>query len=230
MSESLEIRAVLVDMDGTVVDSHASVELYWSVVAQRYGLDVDEILAYCHGRPAADTMGRFAPHVAEEEWHGLHEELEAKAGDRRRLIKPIPGAARFLGQLVESGVPWALVTSAPTHAARKHFVTCEFPWPEAVVSVEEITKGKPDPEGYLMAADMLEVSADQTVVFEDAPAGIRAGVASGAKVIVVGSHPLDSLRLEEGGDMAESIVAQVPTLEAVSVERTETPEVFRLKW
>ena len=99
----------------------------------------------------------------------------------------IPGAVAFFQQLDQLGVPYAVVTSATADLARTRIVAAGLPIPDVLVTPETITQGKPNPEGYLTAASQLGVAPSQTVVFEDADAGITAGIAAGAQVVVVGS-------------------------------------------
>ena len=87
------------------------------------------------------------------------------------------------------------------------------------------------PEGYLMAAAALGVAAEDCVVFEDAPAGIRAGLASGAKVLVVdGNSPLDPARLGSDSHLEGNIVGQVPNLDSMRIARADKPGLFQITW
>ncbi len=101
-------------------------------------------------------------------------------------VKEIPGARRLLDGLADARV--AVVTSAPRALAEVRMAAAGVRIPEVLVSSEDVTRGKPDPEGYLTAASRLGVAPTDCLVIEDAEAGIRAGLASGARVLVVGSH------------------------------------------
>lgn len=231
MTSSLEMRGVLIDMDGTAVDSNAIVEQSWAEVAQEFGLDLETLLAFSHGRPSTETFAKFIPSMEEEEIQERHQAMLDREHALAHLVVPILGADSFLLSLDDLGVPWALVTSAPRSLARARFTHAELPWPAVSVPVDDIVEGKPHPEGYLKAAAALGVSAEDCVVFEDAPAGIRAGLASGAKVIVVdGSGPLNPARLGSDRGLGGNIVGQVPNLTSMRVGATETPGLFELTW
>lgn len=186
--DEISAAGFLFDMDGTLVDSTAVVESVWTAFADRHGVDAAALLAYAHGRQAADTVGHFLPGVAEHERAVLVRGLVAEEVTRTDGIVEIPGAVALLEHLVAQGAPVAVVTSAPRKLAVARLRAAGVPVPDVLVAAEDVSRGKPDPEGYLRAAEQLGVPIDECVVFEDAEAGIAAAVASGARVVVVGHH------------------------------------------
>jgi sugar-phosphatase len=183
-ARTLTCRAVLFDMDGTLVNSTAVVEQVWGEFAARYGLDIEEILRTSHGVQAGDTVRRYAPPGADV--LALTAELGAMERVRTEGILPLPGAARLLAALPADAV--ALVTSADRVLADVRMGAAGLAMPATVVTAELVTRGKPDPEGYLKAAAGLGVDPSEAVVFEDAPAGIAAGVAAGIPTVAVGPN------------------------------------------
>jgi sugar-phosphatase len=181
---TLTCRAVLFDMDGTLVDSTAVVEEVWGEFAVRYGLDIAEILRTSHGIQAADTVRRFAPAGADVV--ALTAELGAMERVRTAGIVALPGAAELLRSLPADAV--ALVTSADRILADIRMGAAGLAMPAKAVTAELVTHGKPHPEGYLKAAGLLGVEPEDAVVFEDAPAGIAAGVAAGIRTVAVGPN------------------------------------------
>ncbi len=178
----LSARAILFDMDGTLVNSDGAVRRIWTNFAERFGLDVDEIQKTSHGVKMSETIRRWAP--AEIDEFALEAELQAIELADRDGIEPVPGAAAFLASLPADRV--ALVTSATAPLARMRMEICGLPMPSVLVTAEDVTVGKPDPECYRLAASRLGVDASDCIVVEDAEAGISAGLAAGATVVVVG--------------------------------------------
>lgn len=186
----LTAAAALFDMDGTLVDSHAVVESLWAGFADRYDVDLDALLGYSHGRQTTDTVGRFLPDGIDP--LPVIAELEAAGLERLDEISEVPGAAALLGRL--RGTPVAVVTSAPRDLTVRRLEAVGIPVPDVLVCAEDVAEGKPSPEGYLRAAELLGAVPRACVALEDAEAGLRAAVASGAQVVVVGPHESPTTR------------------------------------
>ncbi|WP_320784538.1 HAD-IA family hydrolase [Streptomyces sp. CRN 30] len=176
--------ALLLDMDGTLVDSTVVVERTWRRFARRHGLDAEAILATAHGRRTAETVARYAPagvDAAAETARLVAEEVEDVDG-----VVPVPGAPELLAALPDDR--WAVVTSAGRELTHRRMTAAGLPLPPLLISADDVREGKPSPEGYLAAAAALGVPASETVVFEDAEAGLLAAAAAGATPVVVGAH------------------------------------------
>jgi mannitol-1-/sugar-/sorbitol-6-phosphatase len=181
---TLSARALLFDMDGTLVDSTAVVETAWTRLAERFGVDPVEVLAGIHGVRAVDSIRRWAPAGADIE--ALVAELTEYEISHASDTAAVPGAVDFLNALP---VPaHALVTSAALPLAVARMKGAGVRLPQFVVTAEDVPRGKPAPDVYLLAAEMLGVPPADAVVFEDAEAGIQAGLAAGMRVVVVGEH------------------------------------------
>jgi len=184
MPHLIRARAALFDMDGTLVDSTAVVETIWRSFADRFGLDRAMILASVHGVRAEDSVRRFAPPGSDVA--GIVAELNAYELEHTEGTVEIPGAVAFLAALPRTRV--ALVTSASPALAAGRLAAAGVPSPDVVVTADDVLHGKPAPDCYLAAAERLGVVAADAVVFEDAEAGVRAGLAAGMRVVVVGGH------------------------------------------
>ncbi|GAA2578842.1 HAD-IA family hydrolase [Actinomadura fulvescens] len=201
--------AVLFDTDGTLVDSTPLIERAARAWAGAYGIDPDEFLAGAHGRRTSDRIAEFLSpgevRAATERLDGLEAELLAEGG-----VVALPGVPALLNSM--NGLPWAIVTSMDTGQLRARTRVAGVPLPEVVVTADEVTRGKPDPEGYLLAAHRLGVRAGDCVVVEDAPAGIRAGKQAGATVIAVTTS-------HAPGELAEADLV-IPDLAGVTATKT----------
>lgn len=178
-------RAVLLDMDGTLVDSTAVVERIWSEWAESNALDPAEVIEVVHGRQGHASMAILLPDRPHE--INLEENirlLERETADTEGVIE-IAGAATLLEAIAD--VPHALVTSANVPLATARMTAAGLGMPVVRVTAEDVTRSKPDPEGFLAAASLLNVEPADCVVFEDSPAGIAAGRAAGMRVIGVGA-------------------------------------------
>ncbi len=183
-STIFEAKALLFDMDGTLVDSTPVVERTWYRFAERHTLDVKNILANSHGRRTAETVAFFAPpgvDIKQETAKLVAEEIADVDG-----ITAVNGAKQLLNLLLP--YRWAVVTSANRELAIRRMTAAQLPIPDILITAEDVEHGKPAPDGYLMAAEKLQVSPEECLVFEDAVAGLAAANAAGMRVFAVGSH------------------------------------------
>jgi sugar-phosphatase len=192
-------HALLLDMDGTLVDSDAVVERCWRRWAARHGLDGDHVMHVVHGRQGHLSMALLLPDRPMEV--NLQENRAMLADETADTlgIVPVPGAPAFLASL--SGQPHALVTSADEALARVRMGAAGLPMPETLITAESVGASKPDPEGFLKGAAALGFLPADCLAFEDSGAGITAALAAGMRVIGVGpralahpaTHHVDSL-------------------------------------
>ena len=173
--------AFLFDMDGTILSSIIAAERVWTAWAKRHGLDVAAFLPTIHGVRTVETVRRLA-------LPGVDPEAEAAAIMRAEIedvdgIDTIAGAADFLASLPAGR--WAVVTSASRLLAERRLDAAGLPTPPLMITAEDIERGKPAPDCFLLAAERLGCAAGECLVFEDAPAGIAAAEAAGAAVVVM---------------------------------------------
>lgn len=181
MIHGFDARILLFDLDGTLVDSTRVVERQWAVWADRHQLPLERILAICHGRPSLETMRLIAPEL---------KNLEAEARDHLRReeedrdVEAVPGARELLLSIPAAN--WAIVTSCSRGLALARLEAASLPLPSILVTSDRVKRGKPDPEGYLLAANEIGADPGECLVIEDTPVGIAAGRAAGMSVLGVG--------------------------------------------
>lgn len=183
--------AFLFDMDGTVLNSIPSTERVWSRWALKHGLDVATFLPTMHGVRGIDTITRLA-------LPGVDPVAEAKDVEQQEMddtdgILPIAGAIAFLSALPADR--WGIVTSAPVALAHRRLAAAGIPLPKVIVTADDVTRGKPAPDGYRLGAERLGFDSADCLVFEDVPAGILAGESAGAHVVVMTAthhHPVET--------------------------------------
>jgi mannitol-1-/sugar-/sorbitol-6-phosphatase len=181
-------EAILVDLDGTLVDSSAPVRRAWEAFAARHGLDGEDVIRFAQGRPSGETVRLLAPDSDHDAEAAAVEgaDLRDTAG-----LFALPGAATLLA----SDRPLAVVTSCSTRLAETRLRAAGLRIPPVLVSSDGLKRGKPDPACYVIAAQRLGTDPARCLVLEDAPAGIRAGRAAGAMVVALRTtYPDDELR------------------------------------
>jgi sugar-phosphatase len=211
----LTARALLLDMDGTLVNSDAVVERCWSRWAVRHGLDPREALKVVHGRQGYATMAVLLPDRPMEENHADNRAMLAEETADLDGVVPIGGAPAFMAAV--AALPHALVTSADEPLARARMGAAGLRMPRVRVTAECVGASKPDPEGFLKGAAELGFDPADCVVFEDSEAGILAGRAAGMRVVGVGPR---------AGAFAPDV--HVPDLTHVRVEADRAGDAIRL--
>src|SRR6266481_4299198 len=191
--KSLSCRALLFDMDGVLVDSTAAVARVWAVWALKHGLDPETVVKVAHGRPSISTIRELLPRADHEAEDREVERLEIEDVEG---IAALPGAAELLRVLPAN--KYAIVTSATRPLADVRLLAAGLPVPENLVTARDAKRGKPHPDPYLRGAQLLRVPPAECVVIEDAPSGIRAGKAAGARVVALRTTASDA-ELEEAG-------------------------------
>lgn len=207
----MQCKGFLFDLDGTLVDSLPVVERSWCKWGDRFGIPHDEILGFIHGKQAITSIRHFMPGRSEEDIQAEFRFLEQIEATDIDGIVALPGALNLLNTLNEAGIPWAIVTSGSIPVAHARHRAAALPMPKVFVTAEQVKKGKPAPDAYLLGAELLGIPAQQCAVVEDAPAGLLSGLAAGCRTIAI-NVPADAPRLDE----ADLVLT---TLESLRIER-----------
>ncbi|HSP60923.1 MAG TPA: HAD-IA family hydrolase [Ornithinimicrobium sp.] len=191
-------EAVLFDNDGTLTDSRGAVVRAWTAWARHHEIPLTRFGDF-HGVPSRGIVARVAPH--------LDVETATADIDRRELadaegVVALPGAREALAAV---GARAAIVTSAGRDLAVLRLDAAGLTPPATVVTADDITRGKPDPQPFLLGARMLGVDPARCLVVEDAPAGLQAGRAAGAATLAVTT----TSELHELRGLADAVVTDL---------------------
>jgi len=201
--KQLQCDAVIFDLDGVLVDSMVVIERHWRQWAIQHNFDAAEIMRVAHGRRTVETIRLVAPHLDAEVEAARFEAGEAF--DTDGLVR-IDGAARLVRSLPRSS--WAVATSGTRDVAMTRLRHTGLPMPTVLVTADDVKRGKPDPEAYLLASERLGVAPEGCVVVEDAPAGVEAAHAAGMRVIAVATtHAQEKL------ESADTVVARLSDIQ-----------------
>jgi mannitol-1-/sugar-/sorbitol-6-phosphatase len=189
----IQCRGVLFDLDGVLVDSTPAVARVWTKWAARHGFVADEVVRQAHGRPSIATIRDLLPDADHEA-----ENLEVERGEIEDVdgVIPLPGALKLLQTLPQDR--WTIATSCTRRLAEVRIRAAGLPLPRHMITSNDVLRGKPDPEPYFKAAQILGLAPGDCIVVEDAPAGIRAGKAAGTRVLALRTTAPDAELTEAG--------------------------------
>ena len=205
----IKCRGILFDLDGVLVDSTPAVARVWAGWAREHGFEPEDVVRQAHGRPSLSTIRELLPngdHAAEDR------EVERREIADVEGVIALPGAVDLLRALPAER--WTIVTSCTRPLASVRIAAARLPMPLGLVTSTDVRKGKPDPDPYLAGARILGVNAADCLVIEDAPAGIRAGKAAGARVLALRTTAADAELREAGADWIADNCADL-TVESV---------------
>jgi sugar-phosphatase len=192
--------AVLADLDGTLVDSMAAARRAWAAWGRRRGIDGVAPQEANTGRPAREVIALVVDDLALIE--------EDTAFVREREVSDVAGVVAYPGAAEILALPRAaIVTSCERPLALARLRATGLPVPDVLVTADQIARGKPAPDAYLLAAERLGADPAECVVLEDAPAGVAAGRAAGMIVwAVTTTHDPEELR---GADRVAGRLAEL---------------------
>lgn len=209
----LDVDAILLDMDGTLVDSGAAVERSWNQLLDELGLET-RFTHTMHGVPARLSLRQLLPDASEEQLDAAHrriEEIEIRDVDG---IEVLPGTARVLAELEAAsaalGRPaWTIVTSCTRELFEARWATTGLPAPAATVTADQVTRGKPDPEPFVTGATRLGIAPARCLAVEDSLGGIRSAGGAGCRTVAVTTTtPAADLT-----DLADALITSLDDIE-----------------
>ena len=177
---TVSAQALLFDFDGVLVSSLGSVQRCWRQWAKLYGIPDADSFNIPHGVPARDIIRQLRPEVDQAAALQVIEGLEI---DDVADLKVLPGVQALLQSLPPER--WSIVTSCTRPLLLGRLRAAGLPMPQNVVTADDVTRGKPDPEPYRSGADLLGFAPEDCIVVEDAPSGVAAGIGAGCRVLAV---------------------------------------------
>jgi mannitol-1-/sugar-/sorbitol-6-phosphatase len=216
--DALDARAIVFDLDGVLVDTMPAIRAAWAEWALQRNLAPAEVLGSIH-MTGVELVRRFAPEA------DPRAEIEAVAARQRHLetsVERYPGALELLEALPRDR--WAVVTSARRAGALRHLTLAGLPQPAVLVTAEDTLRGKPDPAGYRLAAERLDIEPRECVAVEDSPGGVRAARDAGMFTIAVTTTHAPSELVDAG-----AIVPSVASLR-VSLDPGQNLGRVRVRW
>jgi sugar-phosphatase len=184
----MKFKGILFDLDGTLIDSLAVVDRAWRSWAERNALDAEHVMQVIHGRPARESVMELLKGADLLKIEQEFSWLERYEAEDTQGVHALPGAVALLNQLNTLQIPWAIVTSGTLPVASARIKATGLPAPKVLITPEQVKKGKPDPEPFLLGAEKLGLAARHCLVFEDAPAGVKAGHSANCSVIALLTH------------------------------------------
>ena len=208
------IHALLFDMDGVVIDTHASVEYFWNQLADKYNVTLTDIdyERFIHGTQAHTTLDRYFPMLTSHDKNIIAKEIVIYEDELTYTL--MSGVLDLLSSLKVHGIPTALVTSGSQRKVDAVFsqvpLSDKF---DALITAESVQRGKPDPACYRLAAQNLSIDPQHCIVFEDSMSGTQAALGAGATVIGVGKT---NILIDKGATQV------IPNFEDVTMQRLNT--------
>lgn len=184
-----EVDALLLDMDGTLVDSGAAVERSWDQALAQLGSD-RTFTPDMHGTPARQVLAQIFPDFDAEQLEAAHRLVEDREMADVEGIVVLPGTQRVLAELdaaaAQLGRPtWTIVTSCTRPLFEVRWKVTGLPHPESLVTADQVSIGKPDPAPYLLGMQRLDVHGGAALAIEDSVGGLRSAREAGARTLAV---------------------------------------------
>lgn len=201
----LRAQGLLFDLDGTLIDSLPAVDRAWGQFAEKHGFSHDFVRSRIHGRRSIDSIRELVPHVdslAEDAWMRKLESTDTQG------VVALPGAKALLEALPLDR--WCVVTSGTSDVARARLAAVGLPLPRFAVFGEDVERGKPAPDPFLLGAERLGFSPADCIGFEDTDAGLGSVRAAGVRPVAVGRPPLVDMTGVELIVLEDSLELQLP--------------------
>lgn len=173
---AVEVKGLLFDNDGVLIDSTAAVEASWRAFASWYDLPADDVLTRVHGRRSRDVIAHYADRLPVPSDEAFARYIDVCVREFAE-VTVLPGAAKLISSLPPHG--WAVVTSGTRIVTEARMAAAGLSRPPVLITAEDVPTGKPDPAPYRIAAERLDLNPADCLAVEDAPAGLASAHAAG---------------------------------------------------
>ncbi len=201
-------QVALFDFDGVIADTEPLYDHYWNEAGERYHTGIPHF--------ASHIKGTTMPYILEKYFSDRSETFrqqivrESEAFEQQMPFPPVPGALDFLHLLKDKGIRIGLVTSSDDFKLKRALQILHLEsFFETIVSADRITRGKPDPMCYELAATDLQVAPSDCIVFEDSFAGIESATRAGMRVIGLSTT-------NPGTELRDKVYAVIPNFEGIT--------------
>ena len=189
------IDTVLFDFDGVVADTEPSYDLFWNSKAEKFNLGFENFAAMIKGETLRNILGKYFKCASDSEKAAIAKDLDAF--EQEMPYKEIPGSANFIRILKERGFKLGLVTSSSMHKMKYALVKLGLEnCFDAIVTGDSIKEGKPNPQCYITAAQMLKSDPSNCAVFEDSINGMRAALGAKMRLFALSTTlPMEKIKM-----------------------------------
>ena len=189
------IDTVLFDFDGVVADTEPSYDLFWNSKAEKFNLGFENFAAMIKGETLRNILGEYFKCASDSEKAAIAKDLDAF--EQEMPYKEIPGSANFIRILKERGFKLGLVTSSSMHKMKYALVKLGLEnCFDAIVTGDSVKAGKPNPQCYITAAQMLKSDPSNCAVFEDSINGMRAALGAKMRLFALSTTlPMEKIKM-----------------------------------
>jgi len=180
MNNSVSFKGVIFDVDATLVDTTSVIDDIWKTWAEKKSISFEDVYPHIHGRKVNETLEAVNPKFVNE---ADIAEVKGIAIEKMKAANAIPEALNFVNTIPRK--LWGIATSGPKSIATTSLIASGFELPSVMVCGEDVSKGKPHAEPFILAAQKLGFKPSQCIAFEDSPVGVESAKSAGCYTVAL---------------------------------------------